>query len=137
MDGETSHGRLTLQSSRSAYQDSLSSSPVERIHILRAGVPQHQRRVVGVEAEPIAPQSCGVETLQIHYLLKFAVADSDSEDRWVLWITDKVHLLSVVRPVVSVDWYPGQQIGPLAGFEIEQNQFQSASGHSDDVSSVR
>src|SRR5271170_6855916 len=121
MDDETSHGRLTLQTSRTAYQDSLSCFPVERIHILRPGVTQHQGRIVRVEAEPDAPRSCGGETLQIRYLLEFAVADPDSENRWVVWNPDKVHIFSVARPVLIGDRYPCQQIGPLASFEIEQN----------------
>ena len=53
-------------------EGSLRHCPVKRINILRASVPQHQRRILGVEAEPDAPISCRGKTIQIGDLVEFA-----------------------------------------------------------------
>ena len=51
----------------------------------------------------------GMKPFKSDYLLKFAVADPDSKDCWVLWNADKVDVLPVARPVVISDGIPANK----------------------------
>ena len=58
--------------------------PIEGVDFLRTGVAEQKRGIVRSQTEPPAKITGHPEALQVHNLLHFAIADSDSECRWIV-----------------------------------------------------